>query len=45
MSLSLYLLFEKLKEVIEEVAALSEEQPELIPFLDSLRSSERGLIR
>ena len=35
----------KLNEVIEEIAALSQEQPELIPFLDSLRSSERGLVR
>lgn len=35
----------KLAEVIDEIAALSEAQPELIPFLDSLRSSERGLIR
>lgn len=35
----------KLAEVIDEIAALSEAQPELVPFLDSLRSSERGLIR
>ncbi len=35
----------KLAEVIDELAALSEEQPELIPFLDSLRSSERGPVR
>ncbi len=35
----------KLAEVIDELAALSQEQPELIPFLESLRSSERGVIR
>ncbi len=35
----------KLKEAIDEIAALSQEQPELIPFLESLRSTERGLVR
>jgi len=35
----------KLNDVIEEISALSQEQPELIPFLESLRSSERGLVR
>ena len=35
----------KLQEAIEEIGALAEQQPELIPFLDSLRSSERGLVR
>ncbi len=35
----------KLSEAIDEVARLSEQQPELTVFLDSLRSSERGLIR
>ena len=35
----------KLQEAIEEIAELSQEQPELILFLDSLRSSERGLVR
>ncbi len=35
----------KLSEAIDEIAALSHEQPELLPFLDSLRSSERGPIR
>jgi len=35
----------KLNEAIDEIEALSKEQPELIPFLDSLRSSERGLVR
>ncbi len=35
----------KLSEAIDEIAELSKEQPELKLFLDSLRSSERGLIR
>lgn len=35
----------KLSEAIEEVAALCEQQPELKLFLDSLRSSERGVVR
>ena len=35
----------KLSEAIDEVARLCEQQPELTVFLDSLRSSERGLIR
>jgi UDP-N-acetylglucosamine acyltransferase len=35
----------KLSEAIEEIAELSEEQPELNLFLESLRSSERGLVR
>ena len=35
----------KLAEAIEEIAALVGDQPELTPFLESLRSSERGLVR
>ncbi len=35
----------KLAEAIEEIAAVVAEQPELEPFLESLRSSERGLVR
>jgi UDP-N-acetylglucosamine acyltransferase len=35
----------KLSEAIDEIAALSEAQPELSLFLESLRSSERGLVR
>ncbi|MEJ2128024.1 MAG: acyl-ACP--UDP-N-acetylglucosamine O-acyltransferase [Woeseiaceae bacterium] len=35
----------KLNEAIEEIAARCESQPELQLFLDSLRSSERGLAR
>ena len=35
----------KLTEAIDEIEGLCETQPELIVFLDSLRSSERGLIR
>lgn len=35
----------KLSEAIDEIAGLSKEQPELNLFLDSLRSSERGLVR
>lgn len=35
----------KLSEAIDEIAALSERQPELTLFLESLRSSERGLVR
>jgi UDP-N-acetylglucosamine acyltransferase len=35
----------KLVDAIDEVAELSKEQPELLIFLDSLRSSERGLTR
>ena len=35
----------KLQEAMAEIASLCEEQPELLPFLESLRSSERGLIR
>ena len=35
----------KLTEAIEEIAELSKQQPELELFLDSLRSSERGLVR
>ena len=33
------------EDAIEEIAALAEGQPELVPFLESLRSSERGLAR
>ena len=35
----------KLNEAIDEIAVLVREQPELEPFLESLRSSERGLTR
>jgi UDP-N-acetylglucosamine acyltransferase len=35
----------KLADAIREIADLSREQPELNLFLESLRSSERGLIR
>ncbi len=35
----------KLSAAIDEIAALSERQPELALFLESLRSSERGLVR
>ena len=35
----------KLAEAIEQIEALCSEQQELVPFLDSLRSSERGIIR
>ena len=35
----------KLAEAIDELAALVEEQPEIAVFLDSLRSSQRGLVR
>lgn len=35
----------KLAEAIEEIAGLAESQPELLPLLDSLRSSERGIAR
>jgi UDP-N-acetylglucosamine acyltransferase len=35
----------KLADAIEQIEALSSEQQELVPFLDSLRSSERGIIR
>ena len=35
----------KLADAIDEIAELSERQPELALLLDSLRSSERGLVR
>jgi len=35
----------KLTEAIEEITGLCEEQPELNLFLESLRSSDRGLVR
>jgi UDP-N-acetylglucosamine acyltransferase len=35
----------KLTEAVEEIEALCESQPELVIFLESLRASERGLIR
>ena len=35
----------KLADAIEEIEALSDEQQELVVFLESLRSSERGIIR
>jgi UDP-N-acetylglucosamine acyltransferase len=35
----------KLSEAMDEIAAVVKEQQELLPFLESLRSSERGIIR
>ena len=35
----------KLANAIDEVAGLSQQHPELLVFLESLRSSERGLVR
>ena len=35
----------KLDEAINEIDDLSKTQPELVIFLESLRSSERGIIR
>ena len=35
----------KLAEAMEEIEALCDSQPELVIFLESLRASERGLIR
>lgn len=35
----------KLSEAIADISKLCEDQPELNPFLESLRSSERGLVR
>jgi len=35
----------KLADAIEEIAGLAESRPELLPLLDSLRSSERGIAR
>ena len=35
----------KLAEAIQEIERLVPEQPELKIFLDSLRTSERGLVR
>ena len=35
----------KLSEAVDEIAARSESQPELQLFLDSLRSSDRGIVR
>ena len=35
----------KLADAIEEIEALSDSQPELVVFLESLRASERGIIR
>lgn len=35
----------KLSEAIEQIEAVIDEQQELLPFLESLRSSERGIIR
>jgi UDP-N-acetylglucosamine acyltransferase len=35
----------KLADAMDEIAGRSEEQPELVLFLESLQSSERGLIR
>jgi len=41
----LYRSGKKLSEAEAEIAELSKTQPELVPLLDSLRSSERGVIR
>jgi UDP-N-acetylglucosamine acyltransferase len=35
----------KLSEAIEQIEGVIGEQQELLPFLESLRSSERGIIR
>jgi UDP-N-acetylglucosamine acyltransferase len=35
----------KLADAIDEIAELSQQHPELVVFLESLRSSERGLVR
>jgi UDP-N-acetylglucosamine acyltransferase len=35
----------KLAEAIEQIEAIVDEQQEVLPFLESLRSSERGIIR
>jgi UDP-N-acetylglucosamine acyltransferase len=35
----------KLAEAIAEIEKLSQSQPELVVFLESLRASERGIIR
>ena len=35
----------KLAEAADEVAARAASQPELVPFLESLRSSKRGVVR
>jgi len=35
----------KLAEAVEELEAVVAEQQELVPFLESLRSSERGIVR
>lgn len=35
----------KLSEAIEQIEAVLDEQQELLPFLESLRSSERGIVR
>lgn len=35
----------KLAAAIDQIEALAEQQHELLPFLDSLRSSERGIVR
>lgn len=35
----------KLAEAIDRIAALADAQPELVPLLESLRSSDRGIIR
>jgi UDP-N-acetylglucosamine acyltransferase len=35
----------KLSEAIAEIESLAGDQPEVLPFLESLRSSERGIIR
>ncbi len=35
----------KLAEAIEQIEAVADDQPELLPFLESLRSSQRGVVR
>jgi UDP-N-acetylglucosamine acyltransferase len=35
----------KLNQAIEEISVLAKDQPELDIFLESLRSSERGVVR
>ena len=41
----LYRSGQKLAEAVETLAALAEEQPELLPMVESIRSSERSIIR
>jgi UDP-N-acetylglucosamine acyltransferase len=41
----LYRSGQKLAEATETLSALAEEQPELVPMVESIRSSERSIIR